>query len=213
MNSEYYHLNGKPHLNVLGSSNRMLAISLRGIWCYESFSDVNSVFFDTKSCKDCGVVLEELERIDDDAGNFGVAMVKNSEKSTAKKYGVTSFPALMYFRNQQPAIFDGDLKDEEKVLAWLTDLDSMELPDKIEEVNAKILENLIEDSDYLAVLVYKEDNEESERVLQELENIDDEADAKDIGFVKIADENLAIEYGLDSLPALIYYRKKIPLLL
>ncbi|GFQ72451.1 uncharacterized protein TNCT_694121 [Trichonephila clavata] len=82
-------------------------------------------FLDTKSCKDCAVVLEELERIDDDAGNFGVAFVKNSEKSTAKKYGVTSFPALMYFRNQQPAIFDGDLKDEEKVLAWLTDLDSM----------------------------------------------------------------------------------------
>ncbi|GFT85172.1 uncharacterized protein TNCV_496331 [Trichonephila clavipes] len=109
---------------------------------------------DTKSCKDCAVVLEELERIDDDAGNFGVAFVKNSEKSTAKKYGVTSFPALMYFRNQQPAIFDGDLKDEEKVLAWLTDLDSMELPDKIEEVNAKILENLIEDSDYLAVLLF-----------------------------------------------------------
>ncbi|KFM78693.1 hypothetical protein X975_14268, partial [Stegodyphus mimosarum] len=112
-----------------------------------------AVFFYTKSCKDCGVILEELEQIDDDAGKFGVAFVKNSEKSTAKKYGVTSFPALMYFRNQQPAIFDGDLKDEEKVLAWLTDLDSMELPDKIEEVNAKILENLIEDSDFLAVLI------------------------------------------------------------
>ncbi|XP_054718538.1 uncharacterized protein LOC129227940 [Uloborus diversus] len=171
-----------------------------------------AVFFYTKSCKDCGVILEELERIDDDAGNFGVAFVKNSEKSTAKKYGVTSFPALMYFRNQQPAIFEGDLKNEEKVLAWLTDLDSMELPDKIEEVNAKILENLIEDSDFLAVLLYKEDCELSEKVLQELENIDDEADAKDIGFVKIADENLAVEYGLDSLPALVYYRKKIPLL-
>lgn len=52
-------------------------------------------------------------------------------------------------------IFKGDLKDEEKVLAWLTDLDSMELPDKIEEVNAKILENLIEDSDFLAVLLCK----------------------------------------------------------
>lgn len=62
---------------------------------------------DTKSCKDCSVILEELERIDDDASSFGVSMVKNSEKSTAKKYGVTSFPALMYFRNQQPAIFEG----------------------------------------------------------------------------------------------------------
>lgn len=171
-----------------------------------------AVFFYTKSCKDCSVILEELERIDDDASNFGVSFVKNSEKSTAKKYGVTSFPALMYFRNQQPAIFDGDLKDEEKVLAWLTDLDAMELPDKIEEVNVKILENLIEDSAYLAVLLYKDNCEECEKVLLELENIDDEADAREIGFVKIADESLAAEYGLDSVPALVYYRKKIPLL-
>jgi len=171
-----------------------------------------AVFFYTKSCKDCNVILEELERIDDECGDFGVAFVKNSEKSTAKKYGVTSFPALMYFRNQQPAIFEGDLKDEEKVLAWLTDLDSMELPDRIEEVNAKILDNLIEDSDFLAVFLYKDDNEESEKILQELENIDDEADGKHIGFVKISDDSLAAEYGLDTLPALIYYRKKIPLL-
>lgn len=41
------------------------------------------------------------------------------------------------------------------MLAYLTDMDSMELPDKIEEVNAKILENLIEDSDFLAVLICK----------------------------------------------------------
>ena len=49
----------------------------------------------------------------------------------------------------------GDLKDEEKVLAYLTDLGAMELPDKIEEVNVKILENLIEESDFLAVLLCK----------------------------------------------------------
>lgn len=75
---------------------------------FTDYFNLYLLFSDTKSCKDCGVILEELERIDDDASNFGVAMVKNSEKSTAKKYGVTSFPALMYFRNQQPAIFDGE---------------------------------------------------------------------------------------------------------
>ncbi|UYV79369.1 hypothetical protein LAZ67_17002343 [Cordylochernes scorpioides] len=165
----------------------------------------------TKTCRNCDKILHELENIDDDADKFGVAFAKTTDKKAAKKLGVTSFPALVYFRNKQPAIFEGDLMDEEKVLAWLTDLDSMELPDKIEEVNAKILENLIEDTDYVVVLFYKEDCERCDLVLHELEEIDDEADGQGIAFVKIADVALATEYGLEELPTLVYYRRKIPI--
>jgi len=50
------------------------------------------------------------------------------------------------------------------------------------------------------------------KALQELENIDDEADQLGIGFVKIADEELADEYNLGSLPALVYYRHQIPII-
>lgn len=50
------------------------------------------------------------------------------------------------------------------------------------------------------------------KALQELENIDDEADQLDIGFVKVHDESLADEYNLGSLPALVYYRHQIPIL-
>lgn len=50
------------------------------------------------------------------------------------------------------------------------------------------------------------------RALQELENIDDEADQLGIGFVKIHDAALAEEYNLGSLPALVYYRRQIPIL-
>lgn len=42
--------------------------------------------------------------------------------------------------------------DEENVLDFLTSLEAMDLPDRIEEVNAKILEKIIEDSNYVAVL-------------------------------------------------------------
>ncbi|XP_067132038.1 uncharacterized protein [Centruroides vittatus] len=171
-----------------------------------------AVFFYTRTCRNCDKILTSLENIDDDAEKFGVAFVKSCEKSMAKKFGATSFPALVYFRNKEPSVFEGDLMDEKKVLDWLTDLDSMELPDRIEEVNAKILENLIEDTDFVAVLFYKDDCEKCVAVLHELENIDDEADGHDIGFVKISDEDLAEEYGLDDLPSLVYYRKKIPIL-
>lgn len=45
--------------------------------------------------------------------------------------------------------------DETAVLEWLTNLEAMELADKIEEVNGKILETLIKEKDYLAVLFCK----------------------------------------------------------
>lgn len=46
--------------------------------------------------------------------------------------------------------------------------------------------------------------------MKELENIDDEADQLGIAFVKIADEELAEEYSLATLPTLVYYRNSIP---
>ncbi|XP_055953591.1 uncharacterized protein LOC129989201 [Argiope bruennichi] len=170
-----------------------------------------AVLFYTKECKDCHKILQELEKIDDDAENFGVQFVKNGEKFLAKKYGVSEFPALVYFRNKHPAIYDGDLMKEDAVLAWLTNIESMELPDAIEEVNAKVLESLIDETEYVAVLFYKNDAE-SEDVLRDLEEIDDDADKSGIAFVKISDEVLALEFGLETLPALLYYRNKVPLL-
>lgn len=50
------------------------------------------------------------------------------------------------------------------------------------------------------------------KALQELENIDDEADQLGIGFVKIHDEKLADEYNLGELPRLVYYRHKTPII-
>jgi hypothetical protein len=45
----------------------------------------------------------------------------------------------------------GDLKDEEKVLAWLTSQDVFEIKDEIEEVNKKMLEKLLDENDFVAV--------------------------------------------------------------
>lgn len=49
----------------------------------------------------------------------------------------------------------GDLLDEDQVLEFLTSLEAMELPDQIEEVNAKILEKIVQDTGYVAVLFCK----------------------------------------------------------
>ncbi|XP_046406800.1 uncharacterized protein LOC124171637 isoform X5 [Ischnura elegans] len=185
--------------------------------------DYVAVFWYARSCLTCDKVLAELEKIDDDTDVFGVDFVKINDKRLAKQYGIKNFPALTYFREKEPIIYDGDLMDEEQVLDFLTSLEAMDLPDRIEEVNAKILGKIVEDTEYVAVLFCPDSkscppNEPNKpgckkchKALQELENIDDEADQLGIGFVKIADENLAAEYNLGELPVLVYYRHKIPI--
>lgn len=49
-----------------------------------------------------------------------------------------------------------------------------------------------------------------DNVLTHLEEIKKADDQKGIGFVRISDQELAYEYGLEE-PALVYYRRKIPI--
>ncbi|XP_017797251.1 PREDICTED: uncharacterized protein LOC108578426 isoform X3 [Habropoda laboriosa] len=189
-----------------------------------SEKDFVAVYWYARSCTTCDKVLAELEKIDDDTDHFGVDFVKINDKRLAKQYGIKTFPALTYFREREPIIYEGDLMDEENVLDFLTSLEAMDLPDRIEEVNAKILEKIVEDTEFVAVLFCpdtqrcagtgsnKPDCKKCLKALQELENIDDEADQLGIGFVKIADEQLADEYNLGPLPVLVYYRHQIPII-
>lgn len=48
------------------------------------------------------------------------------------------------------------------------------------------------------------------QVLEELENIDDDCDKHGIQFVKIDDRAAIKEFGIDSLPAVVYFEKGIP---
>lgn len=57
-------------------------------------------------------------------------------------------------------------------------------------------------------LADKEGDKKSQKILQELENIDDECEEKEIDFVKISDEGIEKEYDLPGLPALAFYRHK-----
>lgn len=45
----------------------------------------------------------------------------------------------------------GDIEDEDEVLAWLTDEDTLEIPGKIEEVNSRMLEKILEENDHVVV--------------------------------------------------------------
>ena len=155
-------------------------------------------------------ILEHLENIDDDCDDYEVQMVKISDNLIAKKYGVRDPPGLVFFRRGSPIKYPGDLFDEVEVLEWLTRPENMESRDAIERVNRRMFERLVAKNNYLAVLFYsKTDCKQCDRVLEELEKIDDEADTAGIKFVKIEDQPLAKQFGVHALPALVFFRKEV----
>uniref|UniRef100_A0A6P7GKN2 Uncharacterized protein LOC114337953 n=1 Tax=Diabrotica virgifera virgifera TaxID=50390 RepID=A0A6P7GKN2_DIAVI len=158
--------------------------------------------------QECDNILKELENIDDELDETGIIFVTTEDLVIAKKYNIKTYPKLVFFRNKEPLVYTGDIEDEDEVLAWLTDEDTLEIPDRIEEVNSKMLDKILGENEHVVVYFYKEGDKRSQKILQELENIDDECEDKDIDFVKISDDGIQKEYDLPSLPAVVFYRNR-----
>ena len=70
----------------------------------------NSIFIfltDKQNCHICDEILEGLEHIDDECDLFGIHVVKIQDPQLAKRYSIKTFPALVYFRNGNPLLFEG----------------------------------------------------------------------------------------------------------
>lgn len=122
--------------------------------CNNQFIKWYSTIVTGGDCDDgdeCDKVLKELENIDDELDETGIVFVTTEDTFLAKKHGIKSFPTLAFFRNKEPLIFKGDLDDEDEVLSWITDENTLEIPGKIEEVNSRMLENILEENDYVVV--------------------------------------------------------------
>ncbi|KAK3916303.1 Protein disulfide-isomerase A5 [Frankliniella fusca] len=169
-----------------------------------------AVLFYDNDCPECDDILEELEKIDGEVDQFGIDMVKISDPEAAARHNIINSPSLVFFRKRVPLLFDGDLSDEEKVLAWLTAQDVFEIKNEIEEVNRKMLDKLLDENEFLAVYFYDEDEDDGLKILDRLERIDGETDNMDITFVKMADPRYARKWGVTKLPAIVYFRKRFP---
>lgn len=156
-------------------------------------------------------VLNELENIDDELEKEGIVIVRIDNKDEVKEYGLDHLPALVYFENKIPALYEGDLMNEEEVLEWLI---LQKDTDTIEEVTDEILLDLINAHEY--VLVYFsgpcDTGDTCDDILDDLENIDDELDEAGIIFVTTEDMSLAKKYNLKDLPQLVLFRNKEPIL-
>ena len=61
-------------------------------------------------------LLENLEMIDDDCDTRGIHFVKIAEAGAGDKFGITSLPTLVFFRNNVPNIFEGDYFWKKKII-------------------------------------------------------------------------------------------------
>lgn len=166
-------------------------------------------FYDEETCTTCETIMAELEHIDDDTDKYGIHFVKCHDEDYAKDLMIAELPALVYFEEGSPSIYDGDLLIEEEVLAWLI---RQQTEDTIENVNRDILFNLISEKEYVAVLFFKKDDDESEEIIEHLENIDDDCGDYEVHLIKISDNLIAKKYGIRNPPGLVFFRRGKPVL-
>lgn len=91
-------------------------------------------------------VLNELENIDDELEKEGIVIVRIDNADEAREYGLDHLPTLIYFEDKIPALYEGDLMNEDEVLEWLI---LQKETDTIEEVTDEILQDLIDDHEYV----------------------------------------------------------------
>lgn len=97
-------------------------------------------------------ILNELENIDDELEKEGIVIVRMDNEDEAKEYGIDHLPTLVYFEENIPAIYEGDLMNEDEVLEWLIEQKNSAT---IEEVTDEILTDLIEEHEYVVVYFSK----------------------------------------------------------
>lgn len=73
--------------------------------CFHSWIEIN--FTDDKDDKQDIRVLNELENIDDDLDKEDIVIVRLDNQAEAKELGIDHLPALVYFEDKIPCIYEG----------------------------------------------------------------------------------------------------------
>lgn len=107
---------------------------------------------DSTDCDDCDEILNDLENIDSDTDRHDILLVKVKDQALANSYGCDELPALVYFEQGMPSVYQEEMNPE-SVLQWLLQQRS---EDTIEEVNREILEHMVDSTHYLVVLFCKQ---------------------------------------------------------
>jgi len=156
------------------------------------------------------LILSGLENIDDNIDDLGISLVTTRDVRYARRLGIQRLPCIGIFRNGLYQSYAGDLGSELAILNWLSDIETLEIPGVIEEVNGDMLANIIRLEDDVLVFFYDPKDKDSEDIILELETIDDNLDEEEVEFVKCSEPNAQREYGLTQVPALVYFENGVP---
>jgi hypothetical protein len=165
------------------------------------------VFFYEEGDTDAYTILEELEQIDEKLDKQDMPLVKISDDGAIEAFGIEDLPSLVYFENGVPELYTGDLLNDDAILKWML---SELKQEEIKELTVAMLAKLVERGKTMAVLFYDPTDKQDFAILDELEKIDDDCRRFEIDFIKVSDADKAQEYGIDSLPGLLYFENKIP---
>lgn len=107
---------------------------------------------DDKDQKKSQKILAELENIDDECDQNDIAFVKIDDDKEAKEYGIESIPTMVFFEKGIPHVYEGDLMKEDELFGWLL---HQKRHSEIPEVTDEMMDKLIENTPYLAVIFCK----------------------------------------------------------
>lgn len=114
-----------------------------------AYNNITLCILDDKNQKKSQKILAELENIDDECDENDIAFVKIDDPEEAKEYGIDHIPSLVLFEKKIPNLYEGDLMKEEELLGWLL---HQKRHSEIPDITDEMMDKLIEDTKYLAVL-------------------------------------------------------------
>ena len=165
------------------------------------------VFFYEEHDTEAFTVLDELESIDEKLDKQDLTMVKISDRGANDAFGIREMPALVYFEDGVPEVYEGDLLNDNLIMKWMK---AELVRDEIKAVTLTVLDKLVEKGRTMAVLFYDPGQADDLRVLEELETIDDECAGFEISFLKVSDVDKARALGIHDTPGLVYFENRIP---
>lgn len=78
--------------------------------------------------------------------------MKIDDPEEAKEYGIDHIPSLVFFERNIPNLYEGDLLKEDELLGWLL---HQKRHSEIPDITDEMMDKLIENTKYLAVLFCK----------------------------------------------------------
>ena len=158
-------------------------------------------------------ILDKLEAsIGNEAKLHDINIVLVSDQRLLSKLGVEDSPVVVYYENNVPFLYKRSLKQgsgaSKALMKWLIEQRNSA---SIEEITDDMLEEVIEENPFVAVLFTglcadEDEEEECKKVRESLESIDHVLDSHGIVLVMTSELDRAREYWISKFPAIAYFR-------